>query len=144
VAGLLTPSTAQLAGFVSELAVLKAHPRVTIRVQMTKMSESQAEKLASQPTLDIMPQLRSPKNDAVKPVSTTDAADATLPPYAVPGRPDVHSTVRRVASECQSNQRVLVAACGPSGLSNDVRDAVRDCTSIDGPSLDLHLEAFGW
>ena len=143
-AGLLTPSTAQLAGFVSELAVLKAHPRVNVRVHMTKMSVTQGEKLASQPPIDIVPQLPSPKNETVKSVSITDVADATLPPYAVPGRPDVHSTVRRAASECQSNQRVLVAACGPSGLSNDVRNAVRDCTSIGGPSLDLHLEAFGW
>ena len=140
---LLTPPTAQLAGFVPELAVLKAHPRVNIRVHMTKMSETQAEKLASQSTLDSVPQIPpSPKN--VKPASTTDADDATLPPYAVPGRPDVQSTVRQIMSECESNQRVLVAACGPTGLSDNVRDAVRYCTSIDGPSLDLHLEAFGW
>lgn len=108
------------------------------------MSESQVEKLASQPTLDDVPQRPSPKNEAVNPTSRTDADDATLPPYAVPGRPDVHSTVHRVASECGTNQRILVAACGPTGLSDDVRDAVRDCISVDEPSLDLHLEAFGW
>jgi hypothetical protein len=142
--GLLMPSPAQLAGFVPELAILKAHPRVNIRVHMTKMSGSQAEKLASQSTLDDVPQLPSPKIETGKPTSVTDADEVTLPPYAVPGRPDVHSTVRRVASECEANQRVLVAACGPTGLSDGVRDAVRDCTSIDGPSLDLHLEAFGW
>jgi predicted ferric reductase len=142
--GLLTPSTAQLAGFVPELAVLKAHPRINIRVHMTKMSESQAEKLGTQAAVDDAPQLPSSKIEAVKPTSITDADDATLPPYAVPGRPDVQSTVRRIASECDTNRRVLVAACGPSGLSDNVRDAVRDCTSIDGPSLDLHLEAFGW
>jgi len=60
------------------------------------------------------------------------------------GRPDVHSTVRQAVSEYEPERRVLVAACGPSGLSDDVRNAVRNCTSIDGPGLDLHLEAFGW
>ena len=127
-----------------ELAILKAHPRVTIHVHMTTMCESQAEKPASQSTLDDVPQIPSPKIEAVNPASTMDADDATLPPYAVPGRPDVHSTVRRVASECERTQRILIAACGPTGLSDGVRDAVRDCTGIDGPSLDLHLEAFGW
>jgi hypothetical protein len=141
---LLTPSIAQLAGFVPELAILKAHPRVNIRVHMTKMTDSQAEKLATQAAVDDAPQLPSPKIEGVEPTSITDADDATLPPYAVPGRPDLQSTVRRIASECETNQCVLVAACGPTGLSDNVRDAVRDCTSIDGPSLDLHLEAFGW
>jgi hypothetical protein len=58
--------------------------------------------------------------------------------------PDVHAMIRRIASECEASQRILVAACGPAGLSDDVKDAVKKCTKADGPSLDLHLEAFGW
>lgn len=111
---------------------------------MTKMSESQAEKLAAKAAVEDAPRLPSREIEAVKPTSIMDADDATLPPYAVPGRPDVQSIVRRITSECETSQRVLVAACGPTGLSDNVRDAVRDCTSIDGPGLDLHLEAFGW
>lgn len=127
-----------------ELAILERHPRVNIRVHMTKMSDCHAEKLASQASLDDMLKIPISKTEAVKPTPTSKSEDATLPPYAVPGRPDVHAIVCRVASECETTQRILVAACGPSGLSNNVSDAVRDCISIDGPSLDLHLEAFGW
>jgi hypothetical protein len=82
--GMLIPSTAQLAGFVPELAILKAHPRVDIRVHMTKMSKSQAEKLTSQSTLDDVPQSPSPNIEAVKATPTTDTDDGTLPPYALP------------------------------------------------------------
>ena len=75
---------------------------------------------------------------------TSDSEATTLPSYALPGRPDIRSTVQSIAAECAPSDRILVAACGPTGLSNDVRDAVRDCTRSDGPSLKLHLEAFGW
>lgn len=69
---------------------------------------------------------------------------ATAPSYAVPGRPDVRSTVGRVVSECAPADRVLVAACGPAGLADDVRAAVQECTRVGAPHLKLHLEAFGW
>ena len=63
---MLTPSIAQLAGFVPELAILKAHPRVNIRVHVTKMSESQAEKLATQAAVEDAPRLPSREIEAVK------------------------------------------------------------------------------
>jgi hypothetical protein len=113
-----------------------------MRVHMTKMTKTQAEKLGDQSALT--DDVSIPEVKIVDPARTMGTNNATLPPYAVPGRPDVHSTVHQVASECEPEQRILVAACGPSGLSDDVRDAVRNCISIDGPGLDLHLEAFGW
>jgi len=115
-----------------------------MRVHITKMSATQAKKLDDKSALDDVSQFAIPGVGAVTPTSTTGIEDATLPPYVMPGRPDVHSIIRRVASECGTDQRILIAACGPSGLSNDVRDAVRNCISIDGPSLGVHLEAFGW
>jgi hypothetical protein len=126
---------------VPELATLEAHPRVSMRVHMTKVPKSQAEKLGDQCDLGRVP---IPGVEAVKPAPTVEVVNAALPPYTVPGRPDMHSTIRQVASECGTNQCILVAACGPSGLSDDVRDAVRDCISSDGPDIDLRLEAFGW
>lgn len=159
-------SAAQLAAFAPELAILEAHPRVRLRVHVTKVSKEQSlSRSLLSPQLEIEVELvpRVANNDvlhlptldeklatAIPTVTidkipiTTDSETTPLPPYTIPGRPHVLSIVQSVAAECSPEDRVLVAACGPTGLSNDVRDAVRDCTRSDGPSLTLHLEAFGW
>jgi ferredoxin-NADP reductase len=142
----LTPPTAQLEGFTAEIAILEAHPRINIRVHITKPTKALSEKPASLSSVDETSETAVLDTEAVKIEATAEVAslDEILPLYTVPGRPDVYSTVHRIASECQARERILVAACGPAGLSDSVRDAVKSCTSVDGPSLDLHLEAFGW
>lgn len=156
-------STAQLAGFAPELAVLEAHPRIRLRVHVTKVAKEQslsppssqlelelepkltiAHEITTLPTLDNKLATAIPTVTIDKVPITSDCETPLLPSYAVPGRPDVRSMVQSTAAECTPSDRILVAACGPTGLSNDVRDAVRECTKSDGPSLTLYLEAFGW
>jgi hypothetical protein len=117
-----------------------------MQVHITKTSKEPTENLASLSSLDETSETLVLDTPDVKIEAMTDVTslDAPLPPYTVPGRPDVHSTVHRIVSECEASQRILVAACGPAGLSDTVRDAVKSCTIVDGPGLDLHLEAFGW
>ncbi|KAI5458720.1 hypothetical protein BGZ63DRAFT_427094 [Mariannaea sp. PMI_226] len=43
-----------------------------------------------------------------------------------------------------TNQRVLVAACGPESMMQDVRAATGDCIRSNGPSVDVHCENFNW
>jgi hypothetical protein len=138
--------TAQLEGFVAELAILEAHPRISMQVHITKKPKTPTEKPASLSSLDEISETLVLDSQGVKIEAMTDVTslDAPLPVYTVPGRPDVHSMIHRIASECEASKRILVAACGPAGLSDNVRDAVKSRTTVDGPSLDLHLEAFGW
>ena len=134
-----------MAGFASELAVLEAHPRVNIHVHITKTPELQvAEKAAENPAIFSQTfEIVDLRTQSLKLAAKVSINRTSLPRYAVKGRPDVPATIRRVAGECETSQRVLVAACGPTGLADSVREAVKDCTSVDGPGLDLHSEAFG-
>lgn len=134
-----------MAGFASELAVLEVHPRVSIHVHITQTPELQtAAKAAEKPAIFSQTfEIVDLRTQSLKLAAKISINRASLPPYAVTGRPDVPAAIRRVASECEPTQSVLVAACGPTGLADSVKDAVKECTSVDGPALELHLEAFG-
>lgn len=141
----LIHQTDQLEGFTAELAILEAHPRISMHVHITKLLEALPEKPVTLSSLDDISEVPIPgDNKDVKISAIARVGNRPLPSYAVPGRPDILSTIHGIANECDASQRIIVAACGPAGLSNDVRDAVKSCTKVDGPSLDLHLEAFGW
>lgn len=60
------------------------------------------------------------------------------------GRPDAASLIRNAVTTTPSNQRVLVAACGPDGLMRIVRDTTARLMTSDGPGVELHCEQFGW
>ncbi|KAK3503495.1 ferric reductase NAD binding domain-containing protein [Neurospora crassa] len=61
-----------------------------------------------------------------------------------PGRPDMATLIRQAVVGTPSNQRVLVAACGPDGLMHVVRDTTARLIQRDGPGVELHCEQFGW
>lgn len=44
----------------------------------------------------------------------------------------------------KTGDRIAVAACGPDGLMQITRRTVADCIRVDGPSVELFLEQFGW
>ncbi|KAH7133090.1 ferric reductase transmembrane component 5 [Dactylonectria estremocensis] len=50
----------------------------------------------------------------------------------------IFETVKSVGT----NQRVLIAACGPLSLMNDVNTAAGACIRSDGPSVEVHCENF--
>ncbi|KAI1203330.1 ferric reductase NAD binding domain-containing protein [Nemania serpens] len=60
------------------------------------------------------------------------------------GRPDIEAAVRQAILSVDKDKKVLVAACGPTGLVNKVRNTTASCIKVDGPSVELHCEQFGW
>lgn len=60
------------------------------------------------------------------------------------GRPDTATLIREAVRSTPTNQRVLVAACGPDGLMRVVRDTTASLIRGDGPGVELHCEQFGW
>jgi hypothetical protein len=77
--------------------------------------------------------------------TATAAVPQTLFEYAVKsGRPDAASLIRDAVKTTPQNQRVLVAACGPDGLMQIVRDTTATLIVGDGPAVELHCEQFGW
>lgn len=154
-----------LAGFKRELALLANHPRVTVRVHVTKPSpalEPPCEKPTTQ-TLTTLEEKLSTRTSATTtelptPPSTPPALEPKLPisthteALATPntnlsihtGRPNIPATLARAASECSASDRILVAVCGPAGLADGVREAVARSEGRGGPGFVLHAEAFGW
>ncbi|PSR98996.1 ferric reductase NAD binding domain-domain-containing protein [Coniella lustricola] len=61
-----------------------------------------------------------------------------------PGRPDTATLIRGAVSSAQRTEKILVAACGPSGLMKTVRNTTASLISVDGPGIELHCEQFGW
>ncbi|KAF3760842.1 hypothetical protein M406DRAFT_343011 [Cryphonectria parasitica EP155] len=61
-----------------------------------------------------------------------------------PGRPDTATLIREAVSSARATDRVLVAACGPSGFMRTVRDTTASLIRGDGPGVELHCEQFGW
>ncbi|KPM45558.1 hypothetical protein AK830_g947 [Neonectria ditissima] len=50
----------------------------------------------------------------------------------------IHETVESVGT----NQRLLIATCGPKSLIADVMNTAGECISSDGPSIEVHCESF--
>ncbi|KAI0974164.1 ferric reductase NAD binding domain-containing protein [Xylaria arbuscula] len=89
----------------------------------------------------------SEKNDNLSKVESREANRSTTDSVSLPiiyGRPDIETSVREAIGSAAKNERVLVAACGPLGLVNTVRNTTASCISINGPSVELHCEQFGW
>lgn len=172
---LLTTSnqTGNLAGFKRELAILRNHPRVLVRVHVTKKpiptleppSEigsqnppaltftTLEEKLATQVQTNAI-EVRSPPSTPLAVTTLDDKLPGSMHTKALPaletnlcissGRPDIYATLARTSDECSTNDRILVGVCGPTGLTDGVKDAVTRCERAGGPGFVLHAEAFGW
>lgn len=75
-------------------------------------------------------------------LSSKSSGNSTSPTGFSNVRPDVASIMVQTVARLSSCARVLVAACGPSSLTEDVQIAVTHCTTVAAPSIDLHIEQF--
>ncbi|KAK4229419.1 putative ferric reductase transmembrane component [Podospora fimiseda] len=95
--------------------------------------------------LDIPIETKVEAAEGTTTTTTTSAAVHHLFHHPVKtGRPDTASLIRDAVKTTPSNQRVLVAACGPQGLMRVVRDTTASLITGDGPGVELHCEQFGW
>lgn len=60
------------------------------------------------------------------------------------GRPDTEALIREAVRSVSKDQRILIAACGPTSLIEVVRNTAASCIRADGPAVELHCEQFGW
>jgi hypothetical protein len=85
------------------------------------------------------------------PVRTTSVSSipgefrASAPSVAVlSGRPNVDLFIRDIVAKAADDERIGIGACGPDGLMWDVRKTATNCIGVNGPSIELHCEQFGW
>lgn len=62
----------------------------------------------------------------------------------LPGRPNVDNSIRKIIAETPNDERVVIAACGPDSLMFNIRRVAASCIKVNGPSIELHCEQFGW
>jgi hypothetical protein len=114
-------------------------------------STSDLEKLPqeTQTTIQISTLSASQCHDIEKTVprsgtSTSVSSASSLDIHS--GRPDVASMIRNVVTSSQTQERVIVAVCGPTSLANTTRETVASCVGAEakGASVRLHCEEFGW
>ena len=106
-------------------------------------SENEEEKPSDLSHVIARPLTPTPTTTPETEKSEFEVKHANLPSYIEPGRPDFHAVISKVVEESTVDNRVLVAACGTGGLVDGVRDAVKRNTKKSGPSVELHVEAFG-
>ncbi|KAM0552461.1 hypothetical protein ACHAPJ_008022 [Fusarium lateritium] len=77
-------------------------------------------------------------------MSSNGVLDASVSTNINHGRLDIDKGIRQALESVNNDQRVLVSACGPRGMTDEVREVVRNHLSSDGPSIDFYCESFDW
>lgn len=60
------------------------------------------------------------------------------------GRPNFDQLITKVVREASFHEEIGIAACGPSEMMRLVRTVAAKNIRVDGPSITLHCEQFGW
>lgn len=59
-------------------------------------------------------------------------------------RPNIVALITDAVDKANKKERIVIVACGPPGMMKTVRRTTADCISVNGPSVELHCEEFGW
>ncbi|KAJ2998694.1 hypothetical protein NUW58_g239 [Xylaria curta] len=87
------------------------------------------------------------KNDVANSVDYTEEIPSTIAGLNLPviySRPNLEDLVSEAILSLDKDKKILIAACGPDRLVSVVRNATASCIPVDGPSVELHCEQFGW
>lgn len=129
----------------AELNELEANPRINVTIRVTQtavVAHSTPEKIScekTQASVDVgVKELPSANTSMVARPSVSSLQNFAL------GRPDTSAVLRQATESLTENQRLLVAACGPEGLLNGVRNSVAKLKVPGKPSIEMYLEQFSF
>ena len=140
--------TAKLSWFERELGVLRSSPFVNVVVHATRPGNEPKPLPIDDPEFKT-----SSPNDSLPTTFEARSEKVELPSVAIPlfaslgvhsGRPNIPAIIKEVVLNAGQHERVVVAGCGPVSLMDATRQGAAACISTSGPSIDLHLEQFGW
>ncbi|KAE8453286.1 hypothetical protein EG329_011353 [Mollisiaceae sp. DMI_Dod_QoI] len=138
--------TEMLTWFETYLAELCSSARVNMRIHVTHHVTASAS-TSSSGLDEKAPSLPISTDDEEKaiPCSSKEIHSSARDLYTIlDGRPDILAVISNNVANASKSDRVAVIACGPGGMMLEVRKAVADNLRIEGPSLELHSEHFGW
>ncbi|KAI1737075.1 ferric reductase NAD binding domain-containing protein [Xylaria scruposa] len=105
-------------------------PVLSAQTSSVALYETDLEKTSTNEKVECIQEIPSPGQELGLPV--------------LYGRPDIEACVREAITAVPKDKRIFIAACGPSGLVDTVRNTTAGCIRVDGPSVELHCEQFGW
>jgi hypothetical protein len=60
------------------------------------------------------------------------------------GKPDIKPVIENAIKTAKKTDSIIVSACGPGQLMDEVRSTVARSITLSGPSVTLRNECFGW
>ena len=160
---------AKLSWFEKELRTLQASPLVNLALYTTAKANATINLEAALATVEM---IANKSSDAEKPaikssavtekqevnasstqfsvhsptsaLSPTSVRSPSRPHNVTEGRPDVAGLIREAVEASEPQEKIMVAACGPSSLMDTTRSTVAGCITASGPSVAIHCEQFGW
>ncbi|KAK4973900.1 hypothetical protein LTR42_005890 [Elasticomyces elasticus] len=148
-------SRAYLRWFEAELAELEAHPAVNVCIYVTGTSSTDMHDTAKPVPLRTM----LPAHVAGRYRETLEMDERVenmfssslsvdevngLPSPCHYGRPDAGVVLDHAVGGMSRTDRLLVAVSGPAGMLKDARVATGKLMRTNMPTIQLHLEEFGW
>jgi hypothetical protein len=115
-------------------------PPSTLRKSSLSLNEEKEE--SSTPELSLSPKASEDVDIEKEHASASSSLYSSLPINQ--GRPDIAAIITDIVSKADSYDRIAVAVCGSDGMVQVARKTVAKNIWIDGPSLELHCEQFGW
>jgi len=122
-------------------------PASQMSTEVASAPASVSEKSNETPVLSTQTSSVALGEKDVEKMRMTDATAELECIEAIPisyGRPNIEALVRDAIMSMDKDKRILVGACGPTGLVESVRNTVAECIRVEGPSVELHCEQFGW
>ncbi|KAJ5952097.1 FAD-binding 8 [Penicillium vulpinum] len=138
--------------YTQELKQLQSHLEVNVLIHVTGISsptsspDTSLEKLSTKndvtQTEDIIVfSTNDPEKGGAQ--QSTDNISSSIH-QILPGRPNIGNLIRTATTASNSDDRIIVGACGPSELLGTTRKAVNNELHNDGLSITLYTEEFEW
>ncbi|KAI9698500.1 MAG: hypothetical protein M1836_004081 [Candelina mexicana] len=160
-----------LSWFTTELRTLKSHPNVNLFLHVTDILANKTSKSSSTTDIELLPlpqnmhlsaaadsitptpnsEIPDPINASsinpshADPIALAKATPMDLPVAPQTGeRPNLGAAIKEAINAAGREERVVVGVCGPQGMVTEARRAVGESIKTSGPSVELHVEGYGW
>jgi hypothetical protein len=148
--------------YATELRVLESSPLVTLHIYATRNTSSASNTRISATSIYILVEIEKsspPTINSTKPetpisprystnydIEKYSEAELSSRPSTIVrlGRPDIAHLITEVVEKAETRDRIAVASCGPYSLMQVTRKTVAEYIKVEGPSLELHCEQFGY
>jgi hypothetical protein len=149
--------------YATELRVLESSPLVTLHIYATRNTSSASNTPISATSIYTLAEIEKSSPPTINstqpetPISPRYSTNYDIEKYPEAelqssrpstivrlGRPDIAHLITEVVEKAETSDRIAVASCGPYSLMQVTRKTVAEYIKVEGPSLELYCEQFGY